>query len=122
MRLAVGEPLNDRRFRGFQQLYVCPRTGLLRRVVPRRVPEPPRPPTHRRVTLTASQQCHFLDNAWHLVTVEPFPETAPIMRDTVLRRDLTRGQAIQFYGAAVYGIHRRLLGKREMRQLPIPIA
>src|SRR5947209_9139325 len=67
-----GQPLHQFRYRPW---YVCPRTGLLRRVKPtgrkRRRPEPATPP--KVVPVGATLQCRLLDGAWHLVTLKPLP-------------------------------------------------
>lgn len=112
------------------QLYVCPRTGLLRRLkVPRsagRATQPARLPPPVKVDDTL--QCHFLDGAWHLVTVAPLPAEPWRARcqkvDAVLNVklcELTPQAARKTYGAAVYATARRPLGKRELRQWPIPL-
>jgi hypothetical protein len=68
-----------------------------------------------------------VDGAWYLVTLRRFPDpqnlqpSSLIVRDEVLGRSLTREQAVDVYGRAVYGVSRRQLGKRELRQLPVPI-
>jgi hypothetical protein len=106
--------------------YVCPRTGLLRRIKcsARRRPEPKAP---RFVRVDDTHQCRWMDGAWYLVALQKFPDPRNIqpssltVRDEVLGRFLTREQAVDAYGSAVYGVARRQLGKREMRQLPIPM-
>jgi hypothetical protein len=114
--------------RAHRRLYVCPRTGLLRRLeVPsrkrasRRGPRGPKP-----IRLDAQRQCHWVDGGWHLVTLAPVPLAQHLSRDhdVVLRRrvsELTPEQVMRAYGARVYATSRRRLGKKEMRQLPIPI-
>jgi hypothetical protein len=63
--------------RGFprQRLYVCPRTGLLRRLeLPsRKRPRPWRPCDPGPVRLDARRQCRWMDGGWHLVTLAPLP-------------------------------------------------
>ncbi len=122
-RWAYGRPLAQMH----RRLYVCPRTGLLRRLeMPSRKrprPKPQRAP--RPVRLGPDQQCRWVDGAWHLVTLAPLP-LAPWHcpgYDVVLRRrvdELTPEQVLRTYGARVYATSKRRLGKKEMRQLPIP--
>jgi hypothetical protein len=106
-----------------QHLYVCPHTGLLRRLeVPsRKRPRPHRPREPNPVRLDAGRQCRWVDGAWHLVTLAPWVSPG---YDVVLRRrvdELTPEQVVRAYGARVYATAKRRLGKKEMRQLPIPI-
>jgi hypothetical protein len=109
-------------------LYVCPRTGLLRRLErrSRKAPRPPRPCDPGPVRLDKYHQCRWVDGAWHLVTLTPLP-FAPWHSpgyDVVLRRrvnELTPEQVLRAYGARVYATSKRRLTKKEMRQLPIPI-
>jgi hypothetical protein len=121
-----GKPLHEWRQRRW---YVCPRTGLLRRVeLPRKLNAAARmsePPAY--VKLGDSLQCRFYDNAWHLVTVMPMPD--PFYQgqcgavDVLLKRrvkGITREQARQQYGAEVYAVATRRLTRRELRHYPIP--
>jgi hypothetical protein len=123
-----GEPLRLSRWR---QLYVCPRTGILRRIkMPRSAgranqDQPAQLPAP--VKVNDQLQCHFLDGAWHLVTVAPLPpdpwRAQCRKMDVVLNVkvcDLGPQAAIKAYGAAVYAVARRPLRKRELRQWPIP--
>jgi hypothetical protein len=121
-----GQPVGGGFFR--QRLYVCPRTGLLRRLeLPsrkRRRPRPPAPP--RPVRLDAGRQCRWVDGAWHLVTLAPlpWPQHLSAERDVVLLRrvsDLAPEKLLRTYGALVYSTSKRRLRKKELRQLPIPI-
>jgi hypothetical protein len=123
-----GKPLHEQRWRPW---YVCPRTGLLRRVQlpPRkRKPVPPKesPPEYLRVSDTL--QCRFFDRAWHLVTLQPLP-ALPEQRersravDVLLKRPVagfTRAEARKRYGAEVYAVASRRLARRELSQYPIP--
>jgi hypothetical protein len=124
-RWGYGRPLA----RTHRHLYVCPRTGLLRRLEERRsrkAPRPPRPCDPRPVRLDSGRQCRWVEGAWHLVTLAPLP-WAPhfsTARDVVLRRrvsDLAPEELLRAYGARVYATSKRRLSKKEMRQLPIPI-
>ena len=119
-----GEPI--RASRGWLQLYVCPKTGILRRLKkPRPAHTPPAPP--RRIKVSDRLQCHFLDGAWYVVEVEALP--LEMWRGLCSRVDavlqipvfkLTDEKAREVYGALVFAISRRLLTKRELGQWPIP--
>jgi hypothetical protein len=124
-----GKPLHEFRYRPW---YVCPRTGLLRRVkvTSRKRPGPPKPenpPPYIRVSDTL--QCRFLNGAWHLVTVKPLP-TPPDRRGHAVATDallnvpvaqLTPLEARRHYGAEVYAVAYRRLARKELRQYPIPV-
>jgi hypothetical protein len=125
---SYGKPLDQFRYRPW---YVCPRTGLLRRVKvtsrKRRLqPKKESPPKYIRVSDTL--QCRFLDGGWHLITLQPLP-TLPDQRerspaiDILLNRriaKLTPLEARHHYGAEVYAVAKRRLARRELRQYPIP--
>ncbi len=121
-----GQPLA--RYPGRQSFYVCPVTGLLRRVPPIKKSPRPKPPP-RPVRLDEQHFCCWMAGAWHMVTVRPFPVFVepsfrlnnPSSYDPVQKQSLTVRQAAQVYGAPVIGVRSRLISKREMRQLPIPI-
>jgi hypothetical protein len=124
-----GQPLHQLRYRPW---YVCPRTGLLRRIktASRKQPRRPRkasPP--RYIPVSENLQCRFLDGAWHLVTLKPLP-TPPSHRERCTALDvllnlqvaqLTPLKARQNYGAAVYAVAVRRLARKELRQYPIPV-
>lgn len=122
-----GKPLHQLRFRPW---YVCPRTGLLRRVKvasrkrPRR-PQPEGPPPY--VPVGKTLQCRFSNDAWHLVTLKPLP---PYHRERCTAVDvllnlpvtqITPLEARRYYGAAVYAVATRRLSRKELRQYPIPV-
>jgi hypothetical protein len=103
---------------------VCPASGTLKRV-PRPRLAPPEQPC-RAVPINAREACLLQDGVWWLVRVKPFPPPSPLapasVHDAVLGRHLSREDAIAVYGTPVCGVGReRRLGKREMKQLPIPI-
>jgi hypothetical protein len=124
---AYGLPLHRHRAGTW---YVCPRTGLLRRVE-----TPPHRPSGRQgrqpprvVPVSDTMQCRFLDGAWHLVVLKHLP-TPYYNRercrdgDVLLRRPvagLTPAEARRHYGAAVYAVAVRRLKRREQRHYPIP--
>jgi hypothetical protein len=122
-----GKPLHQLRSRPW---YVCPRTGLLRRVkVPGRKPRRPRredPPKY--VPVSETSQCYFLGGAWHLVTLKPLP-TPYYQRERCTAVDvllnlpvaqLTPLEARRHYGAEVFDASVRRLARKELRQYPIP--
>jgi hypothetical protein len=124
-----GQPLHQFRYRPW---YVCPRTGLLRRVkkVSRKRKQPPKkesPP--KFIPVSETLQCRFLGDAWHLVTLKPLP-TLDRHRERCTDVDillnlpaakLTPEDARQHYGAQVYAVAQRRLARREQRQYPIPV-
>ncbi len=122
-----GKPLHELAYRRW---YVCPRTGLLKRVKvrsrKRRQPIKANPPKFVRVSETS--QCHFFDGAWHIVALKPIPPSPRHERcqevDILLGvrvRQLTELEARKQYGAAVYAVDKRRLRRRELRQYPIPV-
>jgi hypothetical protein len=126
-----GQPLHHQ-FR-YRRWYVCPRTGLLRRVkvAGRKRPRPPQqevPPTY--IPVGNALQYRFLDGAWHVVTLKPLPDPFFYQRarcravDVVLNRPvtaLTPAEARRHYGAAVYAFSTRRLARKELRHYPIPV-
>jgi hypothetical protein len=124
-----GRPLHELRYRPW---YVCPRTGLLRRVKMasrkrQRRPKQESPPMY--IAVGDSLQCRFLDGAWHLVTLKPLPDplyhrgrcAAVDVLLNVPAAQFTPPEARQHYGAEVYAVARRRLARRELRQYPIPV-
>jgi hypothetical protein len=123
-----GKPLHEFRYRRW---YVCPRTGLLRRV---KFPSRKRKATSKKesppayIPIGDRLQCRFIEGAWHLVTMKPLHD--PYYRcgrctavDVVLNRsvnDITEGDARRHYGAVVYAASKRRLTRRELPQYPIP--
>jgi hypothetical protein len=122
-----GKPL-DRL--GYRPWFVCPRTGLLRRVklISRKRKEEAKkesPPAY--IAISDTLQCRFFDNGWHLVTLKslPGPHLYGFCRavDVLLKRpvmQITSEEARRSYGAAVYATASRRLSRRELRQYPIP--
>jgi hypothetical protein len=124
-----GEPLRALRNHGW---YVCPRTGLLKRVPAMsrkrlRRPQPEKPP--RYVPVGDTMQCRFIDGAWHVVTLKPLPapgfqrerSTAIDILLKVPIISLTPIDARRHYGAEVYALSSRRLALKELRQYPIPM-
>jgi hypothetical protein len=126
-----GKPLHELPSR-HPRWYVCPRTGLLRRVkvVSRKRKATPRkegPPEY--IPIGSSLQCRWLGGAWHLVTLKPLPDPYYTWQfstavDVVLNRsvnDITAAEARRRYGAVVYAAAMRRLGRRELGQYLIPL-
>ncbi len=122
-----GRPLRELSLR--QLCYVCPKSGLLKRVPPRRTPRPagrPAPPAYVRVN--DRLQCRFIAGRWEVVALAPLPDDWHRAKsdaiDPVLGKPvcfLGEAEAKNTYGAAVYATCRRVLRKAELRQYPIPI-
>ena len=123
-----GKPLRET---GWKAWYVCPKSGLLRKVkiVPKAIRQAKKkiiPPVRVRVSDTL--QCRFFDDAWHLVTLKPLPHPPTYRQfskdvDVLLGKQvksLTPIEARQQYGAEVYATAVRRLARRELRQYPIP--
>ncbi|MCA9663706.1 MAG: hypothetical protein KC486_35585 [Myxococcales bacterium] len=118
-------PLRPRRLR---RLYVCPRTGLVRRI-----PEPPKPkPPLRaedRVDVDPSLSYCRIDGEWVGVEFAAVPESWPALErsyDVLLGRTLASLRSLwhierelrRFYGdAGRYAVRTRRLGKRELRRI-----
>jgi hypothetical protein len=121
-----GDPLG--RF-GWIRWYVCPRSGILKRVKTRRRSRTGRSRSEaapRFVRVSDSLQCHWIRGAWYLVTLAPLPlaETGQSARDVVLDRPVSEigpFTARKHYGALVFATGARRLARRELAQFPIPI-
>jgi hypothetical protein len=123
-----GKPLHELRYRPW---FVCPSTGLLRRVkvASRKRQRPPQeesPPPF--IPLGDGLQCRYVEDAWHLVTLKPLPDLSYHLGrcravDVLLNRpvcEITPDEARRHYGAAVYAAAVRRLARKELRQFPIP--
>lgn len=108
--------------------YVCPRTGILRRIkAPARRPPgtPKRDDVPRFVRVSDSLQCRLIGGAWHLVSLKPLPlmRVGRKERDVLLDREIATidsAMARKHYGADVYAVGTRRLARREFSQYPIP--
>jgi hypothetical protein len=110
------------------QFYVCPATGILK-ALKRRRPQKQPVRTHPPVKAGADLVCLYRDGRWHLVRVVPLPGDA--WRDLSDKEDVWLGRPVRHlpeptaretYGAAVYAVSQRRLGKKELRQWPVPVA
>lgn len=121
-----GKPLRDLYRR--HQWFVCPITGLLRRVErrPRRRQQHQVTPRPHFVKVGKDQRCQWLDGAWHLLTVSAYPadpyrcKAVDVVRKQPVAH-LTLESTLRFYGAAVYATACRRLSRRELRQLPVSL-
>ncbi len=109
--------------------YVCPCTGLLKKVKIRsRSKGPKKTPLPPFIRVSRTLQCRFLDGAWHLVMLQPLPQPnwnrkRCVDRDILFDRlvcEFTESEAKRHYGAAVYAVAKRQLARRELKQYPIP--
>ena len=122
-----GKPLRETRRRPW---YVCPRSGLLRKVKmdPKASRQPPKVVPLVSVRISDTLQCRFFDDAWHLVVLKPLPHASgcrqlSLGRDVLLDKlvkNITPIEARQQYGGEVYATAVRRLARRELRQYPIP--
>jgi hypothetical protein len=119
-----GRPLGERwRWRKW---YVCPRTGLLRRVRRLARPRPQAPVGPEFVRVSATLVCRRVRGNWHLVTVRPLPpaDVPTAAHDALFGRRVSQidpDTARRNYGAAVYAVAVRPLGRHELRHYPIPV-
>jgi hypothetical protein len=127
------QPLNTYWWGRFPILYVCPKSGLLRRVKPprgrRRPNQPPNLRDSGRLTLVpfdADNVFALVNRAWHFVEFAPFPRrcqkrdpggvfAAPTATDAIFDR-IVREDAIRHYGRAVYATRARRATTAEVRR------
>jgi hypothetical protein len=123
---SYGEPLTNWYHRAF--FYVCPVSGILKRVKQRgrtRAGKQPVKAAPTFVKLGKSQQVRLIDGAWYLVSLKAFPEfptysTAhDVLLDTPVAH-MTKAQATETYGAARYATALRRLTREELKGYPIP--
>jgi hypothetical protein len=119
-----GRPLTASwRWRGW---YVCPLSGILKRVERRgaksRYPRPEPEPTPA-FRVDERHYCKVLDGRWWLVEVRRIEPPAGMGTSHLEKRrwEETHRGALREYGAVVEVVSRRPLSKREMFHLPVPI-
>ena len=124
----IGRPLKSTWYRW----YVCPRTGLLRRVKrpsrKRKSPTKPEGPPPF-ISLGDYLQCRCSNGGWHLVTLRRLPADGnPRLRSTALDivldlpvAKLSDEVARQEYGSLVYAVECRPIARHELSQYPIPV-
>jgi hypothetical protein len=117
-RCGPPEPVGLRR----TELYVCPRTGLLREVLYRR-PAPRE--THAHVRWVDRDKCYLrLEGSWFEVRCEPFPGRIGTVYDVVLHRQLSaacldrsRDKTLcALYGRVTWAAAKRQLSRVELKR------
>lgn len=96
-------------------MYVCPNTGLLKVVCPKKRTHSP-----RRIQFGAGTQYHWRDNAWWEVRVRKPPGDPGELWDVWLERPLARLRETDLqnaYGGKLTATSKRLLSRGEVRQL-----
>jgi hypothetical protein len=125
---AYGTPLIS--YRGWSQYYVCPKSGLLKRVKAFRTARRHHAADSKPVPLGACHYCVQLKGAWYMAEVCSFPsywnagQVSYLERtcdDVVLGRPIKPPEAKKYYGREVHAVSIRRIGKREMKNLPIPL-
>jgi hypothetical protein len=117
-----GRPLRG----SWRDLYVCPRSGLLKpvpRYRRRMAVRPARPP----VRVGELSQCRWIRDAWHLVTLQPVPRgdagvSRCVATDIVLGKRVSELGALRLraeYGGSLFAVAMRQLARRELRSLPV---
>lgn len=112
----------------YHRWYVCPKSGLLRksRYVPRK---PHRPDPPRMVKLNNKQVCVCRGERWELISVvliaqyssQVVPAYDVILKRYIEARDLSEGEIVEYHGNNKYRVSRRILSRKELLALPIPI-
>jgi hypothetical protein len=123
---SYGRPLHQTRWMPW---YVCPRSGLLKRVKARVRSRQIRTQAQlipRFIRVSDTLQCHLIDGAWHLVSLRALPLEAKdrLERDVLLDRpvsEMDTTMAREHYGADVFATAKRRLARRELAQFPIPV-
>jgi hypothetical protein len=122
-----GEPLRTSARR--DRWYVCPKSGLLRKskYVPHDYRKEPVPP--RTVKLNNKQVCVDRGDHWELISValvaRADPQDVPAY-DVVLQRHIDgkakcAGEVVEGLGRSKYAVRRRVLSRKDLLGLPIPI-
>jgi hypothetical protein len=123
-----GSPLRESRY--WQRFYVCPKSGLLKRIKGRKRCQRKPASAHGppSVKLGKLHQCRFLDGHWYLIDLKrlPPPEFRHLAksRDVVLDRpvaSLPTLEAVKAYGGEYFAVAKRLLTTKEQKQFPIPL-
>jgi hypothetical protein len=112
-----------------QQFYVCPLTGLLRRVPPseskrqRTARQQNRPTESPVIPFGKHRRLRFIDGAWCEVLLRSFrpQDDASPVPDVLLGRSLRRDWAVAVHGCQAYAVSVRRLDRDELHSLPIPI-
>jgi hypothetical protein len=123
---SYGRPLGQW---GWAQWFVCPRSGILKRLKRRARSRPARPAPLKAppfIRVSDELQCHLIDGAWHLVSLQPLPidRKHHFERDVLLNRlaaAIDPETARKHYGGCVFATGKRRLSRRELGQFPIPM-
>jgi hypothetical protein len=110
----IGRPLEH----CYKQLYVCPRTGLLRSVKRPKAVARSRPV--ESIASDSGRMYRLIDGLWYELTLRPITQETLGCRDVMLKctvRDLPQWEAKRTYGAVVFAVAKRQLNKREIRRL-----
>jgi hypothetical protein len=105
----------------WMELYVCPRTGLLKKIKRHRATPRPAEPVER-VPIDATREYRRVDGIWYELTLRPITPETLNERDVYLRmpvRELTAYKAVHTYGARVYAASRLQLNSREIKRLNV---
>lgn len=107
----------------WDQLYVCPKTGLLRLAKKKARPKQRRT---RPIWISKDTQAHMIDGQWYEIRVAQMSETHrsnPRMVIDIIRGSMLRDYdvfriLIETYGIpGIYGVSKRQLSKRELKKL-----
>lgn len=103
----------------WMELYVCPRTGLLRKIKPPRAKPQPAMPVDR-VPVDATREYRRIDGVWYELNLRPITPETHTERDMYLRIPVFKFEpcmASRTYGARVYAASRRQLNSKEIKRL-----
>jgi hypothetical protein len=112
--------------------YVCPKSGVLKRVDGRNSTKKARQARRKSASSTPpavrvdrTHFCKVIDGRWCLVEVRPLSTTrlpdGSLSSWEIQRRDQRVQEALREFGARVEQVSHRPLSKREMEQMPVPI-
>jgi hypothetical protein len=94
-------------------MYVCPQSGLLKVVRPRRRSSSAR----RRIQFEAMIQYHWRDNAWWEVRLRKTPDDPGDLWDAWLERPVAAGGGWTAFGGKLMAVSKRLMSPTEVRAL-----
>ncbi len=121
-----GDPLRTSHDR--HRWYVCPKSGLLRKS--KHVPwAPVRPEPPRIVKLNNKQVCVGRAGRWELISVvllsqhssEDVPRYDAVLQKCIDAPAAPEGESVEHFGRNRYAVRRRVLSRKELFGLPIPI-
>jgi hypothetical protein len=105
------------------ELYVCPKTGLLK-VMKEHALRRKKEKATKYIRIDGLHQCRVLDGAWHMVTFKRLPPNPRVCReqDVVLNRpvrELDVEQAMRTYGDRVFAVAARKMTEKQLAQYKI---